>query len=193
MADVGLVMGSIFGGLGRNGAHEAGDSRLHRRPRMPTEIGPHGPRLIARWRQDNMAIVGGGGQASCKQHAFHAAMGRSPTHHSLRYHLTPAQKRCRMPWCIQWGPTRTNATSFCIIILCRRTCVCVVCRACPHCGVGCGACWAEHVSTLYGCFRVYQRQRTPRVQPCPPAQTLPCVSQMHFKTCVKCQVAEGWG
>jgi hypothetical protein len=45
---------------------------------------------------------------------------------------------------------------------------------------------------LDGCFRVFQRQRSPRVQPQPPAQTLPCVSQIHFQTSAKWK-AEGWG
>ena len=42
---------------------------------------------------------------------------------------------------------------------------------------------------VFECFG--QRQRTALTPP-PPAQTLPCVSQMHFQASVKWK-AEGWG
>ena len=142
---VGLVRGSNVGRLavlGRNGgAHgqlEAPPkgSHLHRRPRRLTR-GPS-TRAMAHCKLISRSIWKHGdrfrGQACCKQHASptrlwedseeaHPPCQCCESHHSLRCHLT-RPGRCRMPRCLQRGPTRAIAPSFCAL-LCAEGRVCV--------------------------------------------------------------------
>ena len=58
-------------------------------------------------------------------------------HHSLRCQLTPRPGRRGIPWCIQWGPTRAIATSFCALPFVRQKGGCVQCAS-PRPTVGSG-------------------------------------------------------
>ena len=163
-------------GVTRPGCTQPRNSRLHRRPRMLT-LGP------SAWAMAHCTLISRsirkhddrlGGQACCKQHASptrlwdeaHPTVSRS--HHSLRCQLTPRPGRRGMPLCIQLGTHPGKSPRLVLYLLfARRVCMCEVCRPSPHCGVGCGACWAELVSTVV--FESFgQRQQTALTLP--PAQ-----------------------
>jgi hypothetical protein len=132
---VGLVRGSNVGGPGAKWRTRASASHLHRRPRRLTR-GPS-TRAMAHCKLISRSIWKHGdrfrGQVCCKQHASptrlwedseeaHPPCQCCESHHSLRCHLT-RPGRCRMPRCLQRGPTRAIAPSFCALL-------CVEGRAC---------------------------------------------------------------
>ena len=102
---------------------------------------------------DRVLCVWGGGQASCKQHASHAAMGGGPCCASeprpplfAGYHLTP-------PGTMQDASVHPVGTHpgkrprLVLYLLFARKGGCVVPALSPL-WVGCGACWAELVSMV---------------------------------------------
>jgi hypothetical protein len=157
-------------GVTRPGCTQPRNSRLHRRPRMLT-LGPSAwamahCTLISRSirKHDNRL----GGQACCKQHASptrlwdeaHPTVSRS--HHSLR---PPRTMQDAMVHPVGTHPHKGPHLVLYVLVA-RRVCMCEVCRPSPHCGVGCGACWAELQVVSMVVFESFgQRQWTPRVQP----------------------------
>ena len=127
-----------------------------------------------------------------------AAVGGSPTlgqsHHSLRCHLTPPCDDVGCHGASRWDPTPHKSNR--IISHCTYVQKGVHVRSVPALSPLWGRVWRVLGRTcLDGCFREFWPETVDPSRAAlnlPPAQTLPCVSQMHFQTSVKWK-AEGWG
>jgi len=201
MADGGLGEGwqrwRSWGNPGPTRCTQPRNSRLHRRPRVLTR-GPS-TRAMAHCTLISRPIQKHGdrfrGQACCKQHASPTRLWEEEahppcceSHHSLRCHLTRPGRR-GIPWCIQWGPTRAIATSFCALPFVRQKGGCVQCAG-PRPTVGSGVArvaLAQLVSggsmVVFECFG--QRQRTALTPPPQPKRYPAC------RKCIFKQVSSG--
>jgi hypothetical protein len=148
------------------------NSHLHRRPRMLT-LGPSAwamahCTLISRSIQKHDDRLGGRPAANSMPRP--RGCGTKPTHpgattlwQSLRCHLTPPGTM-QDATAHQVGDAPGRKPPSCALSFVCQKGLCVLCRPSPHCGVGCGACWAQLFSmVVFECFG--QRQWTPRMQP----------------------------